>query len=73
MPTSTLSLTQVHKVIVGTPVKRVQRVSDLVIANAADVDGTSQIDGGILVYNSSRAVFEYKTDLGDVTINGGTF
>jgi len=65
--------TQVKKVVVGTPVRRIAQDVNVSIANATDVDITGITDGTVLVYNASRAKWVATLDLEDQNINGGTY
>lgn len=65
--------TQVKKVVVGTPVRRLSQDPNVSIANASDVDITGITDGTVLVYNASRAKWVATLDLEDQNINGGSY
>jgi hypothetical protein len=67
------STTQVKKVVVGTPVRRVNSASGS-LQNLSDVDAVNPIDGSLLVYNSSRNKWVATKELGDgQNLNGGSF
>ena len=56
------STTQVKKVIVGTPVRRVS-AGAFNINNLGGVDITGAVNGSVLVYNGTSANFEATLDL----------
>lgn len=64
--------TQVKKVIVGRPVRRV-RESRFSISEIEGVDLSSLQDGGVLVYNESTTNFESTINLEKQNINGGNY
>lgn len=66
------STTQVKKVVVGTPVKRVTSGA-FSISNLAGVDTTGAIQGSILMYNTAQSKFIASNDLTDQNINGGSY
>ena len=66
------STTQVKKVVVGTPVKRVTSGA-FSINNLTGVDTTGAIQGGILMYNAAQSKFIVSNDLTDHNINGGSY
>ncbi len=66
------SNTQVKKVVVGTPVKRVTSGA-FSISNLAGVDTTGAIQGSILMYNAAQSKFIASNDLTDQNINGGSY
>ena len=66
------STTQVKKVVVGTPVRRVTAGS-FNINNLGGVDITGAVNGSVLVYNGTSANFEATLDLVEQNINGGSY
>lgn len=66
------STTQVKKVIVGTPVKRVTSGA-FSINNIAGVDTTGAVEGSILMYNTAQSKFIVSNDLINQNINGGSY
>lgn len=64
--------TQVKRVVVGKPVRRVNTATGN-INNLAGVDTTGKEDGSILVYNSSSDNFEATKSLEEQDINGGQY
>ena len=66
------SNTQVKKVVVGTPVRRVTSGA-FSINNLGGVDIIGAVNGSVLVYNGTSANFEAKLDLEEQNINGGSY
>ena len=66
------SNTQVKKVVVGTPVKRVIGGS-LNLSGLPDVDITNLTDGSVLVYEISTNKWTATLDLEEQNINGGSY
>lgn len=66
------STTQVKKVIVGTPVRRVSAGS-FNINNLGGVDITGAVNGSVLVYNGTSTKFEATLNLQEQNINGGSY
>ena len=68
------NVTQVKKVVVGRPVRRVTSGA-FSITNLAGVDLTGVTDGSMFVYNGTTAKFESKVELDNTNtnINGGNF
>ena len=66
------SNTQVKKVVVGTPVRRVTSGA-FSLNNLGGVDITGAVNGSVLVYNGTSANFEAKLDLEEQNINGGSY
>ncbi len=64
--------TQVKKVVIGRPVRRVQQAGNA-INDATDVNVSSLTNGSILVYNTSSSKLTSTTELANHTINGGTY
>jgi hypothetical protein len=66
--------TLVKKVVVGTPVRRVNN-PPLNLGAIAGVDLTDVSDGALLVYNGTTNNFESKTNIDNpnTDLNGGTF
>lgn len=64
--------TQVKRVVVGRPVRRVNTATGN-IDNLAGVDTTGKENGSILVYNASSDNFEATTSLEEQDINGGQY
>lgn len=66
------STTQVKKIVVGTPVRRVNSATNL--NNLADVDVTNLQNGSLLVYNTTSSKWVATKELGDSQqLNGGSF
>lgn len=67
------STTQVKKVVVGTPVRRVNSASTS-LQNLSDVDAVNPADGSLLIYNSGRNKWVATREIGDgQNLNGGSF
>ena len=67
------STTQVKKVVVGTPVRRVSGASSA-MEDLSNVDTTILLDGSVLVYNANRNKWVATKDLAEgTTLNGGSF
>ena len=66
------STTQVKKVVVGTPVRRVT-AGAFHVTNIGGIDITGVVNGSVLVYNESTTNFEAKLDLEEQNIDGGSY
>jgi len=66
------STTQVKKVVVGTPVKRVTSGS-FNINNLAGVVTTGAVNGSLLIYNATEEEWQAGVDLENQNINGGSY
>lgn len=66
------STTQVKKVVVGTPVKRVTSGA-FSIDNLAGVDTTGAENGSLLIYSSAVSKWVASKDLQEQNINGGSY
>lgn len=64
--------TQVKKVVVGRPVRRVQQAGNS-INDATDVDVSTLVNGSLLVYNTTSSKWTSTTELANQNINGGTY
>lgn len=64
--------TIVKRIVVGTPVRRVSEAA-LNINNLAGVDTSSRVNGSVLVYNSTSALWESTLNLEQQNINGGSY
>ena len=66
--------TQVKKVVVGRPVRRVT-AGAFAVNNLGGVNLTGVTDGSLLVYNGTTSEFEAKVDLDNTNtnVNGGNF
>ena len=64
--------TQVKKVVLGRPVRRVIQASNN-INSSGDVDVTNIVDGSVLVYSGSTSKWTATQDLENQNINGGTY
>lgn len=66
------STTQVKKVVVGTPVKRVTSGS-FDINNLNGVDTTGATNGSLLIFSSAQQKWLASKDLEEQNINGGSY
>lgn len=66
-------LTRVKKIIVGTPVRRVNPGSAGSINTLSGVDTSGATDGSVLVYHDSSGNWEAQLLLNKQTINGGHY
>jgi len=66
------STTQIKKVVVGTPVKRVNGGA-FNINSIGGINTTGAVNGSLLIYNSSTADFEANIQLQEQIINGGNY
>ena len=66
------STTQVKKIVVGTPVKRVSG-SNVTIDGLGGVYTTGKVNGSLLIYNSTTSLWTASTDLENQNINGGSY
>ena len=64
--------TQVKKVVVGTPVRRVTS-GGFNINSLNGVSTTGAVTGSLLIYNASAARWEAGLDLQEQNINGGSY
>lgn len=64
--------TQVKKVVVGKPVRRINTATGS-IDNLTGVDTTGKQNGSILVYNSASENFEATKQLEEQDVNGGQY
>ena len=66
------STTQVKKVIIGTPVKRVTS-GGFNVDNIDGVDTSGATNGSMLLYNSATSTWVASIDLEEQNINGGSY
>jgi len=64
--------TQVKKVVVGKPVRRINTASAN-IDNLTGVDTSGKVNGSVLVYNSTSGNFEALLTLQEQEVNGGQY
>lgn len=64
--------TQVKKVVVGKPIRRIN-TQTTTIDNISGIDTSGKVDGSLLIYNSSSGNFEASTTLEEQEINGGQY
>lgn len=65
--------TQVKKVVIGTPIRRISNDATVYISNAADVELDTLTTGSVLVYDLTRAKWVATLDLEEQNINGGSY
>jgi hypothetical protein len=74
LTTTVKSATVVKKVVVGTPVKRVnQQTLVAEMDNIGNVNTSSKTDGSVLVYNASSEEWESTLTLEKQNVNGGQY
>lgn len=74
LATTVKSGTSVKKVIVGTPVRRVnQQTLVTELDNVGNVNTSGKTDGSVLVYNSSESEWQATTTLEKQNVNGGQY
>lgn len=66
------STTQVKKVVVGTPVRRVTS-GEFSINNIGGVDTSGATNGSLLIYSSAASKWVASKDLEEQNINGGSY
>ena len=66
------STTQVKKIVVGTPIRRVSGGSGN-INNITGINTQGAVNGSLLVYSSISGVWEASLDLEEQNINGGSY
>lgn len=66
------SNTQVKKIVVGTPVKRVTS-GPFSINNITGVDTSGALNGSLLIYNSTLGKWTANKNLEEQNINGGSY
>lgn len=64
--------TQIKKIVVGTPVKRVTSGA-FSINNLDGVNTTGATDGSLLIYNTAQSKWVASKDLTEQDINGGSY
>ena len=65
--------TQVKKVIVGKPVRRVS-AGQFLVSNLGDVDVSNLENGSLLIYNTTSSKWVAKKDVDEgQNINGGSY
>lgn len=66
------STTQVKKVVVGTPVKRVTSGA-FNVNNITGIDTTGATNGSLLIYSTATSKWMASKDLEEQNINGGSY
>ena len=68
------STTQVKKIVVGTPVRRVRTsAEDASLTGLSDVVNTNLQNGSVLVYSASSSKWVATNDLDDQAMDGGSY
>jgi hypothetical protein len=71
--TTTVGLTtQIKKIVVGTPVKRVTSGA-FNVNNIAGIDTTGATTGSLLIYSTATSTWVASKNLEEQTINGGSY
>lgn len=65
------STTQVKKIVVGTPVRRVNEAGT--ISSLSDIDDSNLQNGSVLVYSTSSLKWVATRDLDNQNMDGGSF
>lgn len=65
------TVTRVKKVVVGTPVRRVNEAGN--INDLEDVDNSNLQNGSVLVYSTSSSKWVATRDLENQNMDGGSF
>lgn len=66
------SQTQVKKIVIGTPVRKVSSGA-FIISNLGGVDTTNAEHGAVLVYDEAVEKFIAKKELDETNFNGGQY
>lgn len=66
------SKTQVKKIVIGTPVKRVSN-GGFTITNLGGVDATGAVTGSVLVYDEDVGKFVAQQEIDNTDVNGGQY
>lgn len=66
------SRTQVAKIVVGTPIKKVS-AGAFTISNLGGVDATGAVQGSVLVYDETVGKFIAVTEIDETDVNGGQY
>ena len=66
------STTQIKKIVVGTPIRRVASGS-FNVNNLGGIDTTGAVTGSVLVYNAATGNFEAEEELENTHVNGGQY
>ena len=66
------TITRVKKVVVGTPVRRLNE-SEGAISDSTDVDASNLQNGSVLVYSTSSSKWVATKDLENQNVDGGSF
>lgn len=66
------STTQIKKIVVGTPIRRVSSGA-FNVSNLGGVDTTGAVTGSVLVYNAATGKFEAQQELTETDFNGGQY
>jgi len=74
LSTTVKSSTSVKKIVVGTPVRRVnQQTLVAELDNIENVNTSNKTDGSVLVYNASESKWQATLTLEKQNVNGGQY
>tara|TARA_B000000609_G_scaffold158113_1_gene154598 strand:+ start:12158 stop:12397 length:240 start_codon:yes stop_codon:yes gene_type:complete len=68
-----LDTTQIKRITIGTPVRKVTGAQAQEVGDLTNVDATATVENSILQYNAFTAKYEAVTTVEGLTIDGGTF
>jgi hypothetical protein len=68
-----LDTTQIKRITIGTPVRKVTGAQAQEVGDLTNVDTTATVDNSVLQYNAFTAKYEAVTTVEGLTIDGGTF
>tara|TARA_B100001287_G_C22662278_1_gene520984 strand:- start:815 stop:1054 length:240 start_codon:yes stop_codon:yes gene_type:complete len=68
-----LDTTQIKRITIGTPVRKVTGAQAQEVGDLTNVDATATVENSILQFNAFTAKYEAVTTVEGLTIDGGTF
>ena len=68
-----LDTTQIKRITIGTPVRKVTGAQAQEVGDLTNVDATATVENSILQFNAFTAKDEAVTTVEGLTIDGGTF
>ena len=68
-----LDTTQIKRITIGTPVRKVTGAQAQEVGDLTNVDTTATVENSVLQYNAFTAKYEAVTTVEGLTIDGGTF
>ena len=68
-----LDTTQIKRITIGTPVRKVTGAQAQEVGDLTNVDTTATVDNSVLQFNAFTAKYEAVTTVEGLTIDGGTF